>query len=512
MRRRKTSFIFALMLLYLWFSTATPAHAVIPQLLGPLSALASIIPQILAVVGIALLAIFKRETYGMLIFRIREFSSRHKAIAVMLALAIVGGTGWFAYQVFRSGSSPINAKVPPTQSRGQSAPVSDSWSAFRGGVTRTGHLDNIPGPTTAQVVWLFKEEGAVAVDFSSSPTVIGGRVYIGSAQGSLFSSGGMVYCLDANSGNVIWRYSSPIQIFSSPTVVGGRVYIGEGLHHDIDSRLRCLDANSGQELWAFPTASHVESSPFVTQGKVYFGAGEDGVYCVDALEGKEIWHHPSVHVDMSPLVWKGVVYFGTGYGEYRIYAIDANDGKEMWSKAVDYPVWGSPSAHEDALYFGLGNGDFTQSAKPPKGRVIAVNAKNGALLWAYETGDSVLTAVSYHEGFVYFGSRDGHLYALNAANGELRWKSSIGHPIVSSPAVTPDSVYVGANNGAIYCIDISTGNVKWWYDTDEVVGGLEIYSSPAIANGKLYVGSTDRYIFCLGEKGEAVPKLPLEDR
>jgi outer membrane protein assembly factor BamB len=215
---------------------------------------------------------------------------------------------------------------------------------------------------------------------------------------------------------------------------------------------------------------------------------------------------------MSPLVWKGRVYFGSGYGEYRIYALDADDGKEIWSKPVDYPVWGSPSAHEETIYFGLGNGDFTQSADEPKGRVIAVNTKNGEPSWAFEAGDSVLTAVSYHNELVYFGSRDGHLYALNAANGELRWKSSIGVPIVSSPAITESAVYVGANNGGIYCLNISDGTVKWWYDTDKIAGGLEIYSSPAVANGKLYIGSTDRYLFCLGEKGEAAAGLQLEDR
>ena len=36
-------------------TSASPAHAVIPQLLGPLTALLSIVPQILAFVGVALI-------------------------------------------------------------------------------------------------------------------------------------------------------------------------------------------------------------------------------------------------------------------------------------------------------------------------------------------------------------------------------------------------------------------------------------------------------------------------
>ena len=175
---------------------------------------------------------------------------------------------------------------------------------------------------------MFKGTGGVVVDFSSSPAVVGSRVYVAAAQGSFFSSGGVVYCLDADSGVDLWRYDMPLQVFSSPAVAGGRVYVGEGFHQDADCHLYCLDADSGRVIWQFQTASHVESTPIVSQGKVYFGAGDDGVYCVDALEGKQIWHYPFGHVDVSPVIWKGKVYFGTGYGGYRIHAVDANTGEK----------------------------------------------------------------------------------------------------------------------------------------------------------------------------------------
>ena len=54
-----------LSLLFVFFETsANPAHAVIPQLLGPLTALLSIVPQILAFVGVALITglVFARDT------------------------------------------------------------------------------------------------------------------------------------------------------------------------------------------------------------------------------------------------------------------------------------------------------------------------------------------------------------------------------------------------------------------------------------------------------------------
>ena len=497
--------ILALVLLCIAFNAAGTAHAVIPQLLGPLSALLSIIPQILAVVGIAFLTafVFARDWLTGWFYRIRE-SALLKVIALILILALVGGSVWVISRGFQSGgpqvATAVNAQV-----------AKQSWYTFRGGVTRTGQLDNLPGPAQPTPSWLFKGTGGVVVDFSSSPAVVGSRVYVAAAQGSFFSSGGVVYCLDADSGADLWRYDMPLQVFSSPAVAGGRVYVGEGFHQDADCHLYCLDADSGRVIWQFQTASHVESTPIVSQGKVYFGAGGDGVYCVDALEGKQIWHYPFGHVDVSPAVWKGKVYFGTGYGGYRIHAVDANTGEKVWSKRVKYPAWGSPSVHGDTVFFGLGNGNFVESAKVPKGRISAHNTETGDQIWEYETADSVLTAVAYRNGFVYFGSRDGHVYALNAANGALHWKSRIGYPVVSSPAVTADSVYAGANNGVIYKIDIDNGHVVWQYDTDKITGGEPIYSSPAIANGKLYIGLKD-YLLCLGGEKAMEEILELDNQ
>ena len=501
--------ILALVFLCVAFNSAGTAHAVIPQLLGPLSALLSIVPQILAVVGIAFLTafVFARDWLKGLFYRIRE-SAFLKTITLILLLAIIGAGVWAIYGSLQFGQlyTTTTTEVQPEKQS-----TKQSWSAFRGGVQRTGQLDNLPGPMNPAISWLFKGKGSVVVDFSASPAIVGSQVYIAAAQGSLFSSGGAVYCLDANSGVDLWQYNTSVQIFSSPTVVGGRVYVGEGFHQDADCHLHCLDASSGRMVWTFKTTSHVESTPFVSQGKVYFGAGNDGVYCLDALEGQEIWHYPSVHVDMSPVVWKGKVYFGTGYGEYRIYAVDANSGAEIWSKRVDYPAWGSPSADGDTVFFGLGNGNFIESARVPKGRVSAHNAETGEQIWEYEVEDSVLTAVAYRNGFVYFGSRDGAVYALNAIDGTLVWKADIGHAVVSSPAVTESAVYVGADNGIIYKINISSGRVVWQFGTDKITGGAPIYSSPAISNGKLYIGLRD-YLLCLGAEETMDETLELDDQ
>ena len=501
-QKPKTKLLLTANFLLIFFASASPAHAVIPQLLGPLTALLSIIPQILAFVGVALLTalVFARDTTKMLFYKFRDFAAAHKVPVSIISVIILVGFGWGTYQLIDIARNPTTStlEVDIQNTSVGNISVNRAWSTFRGGKNRTGHIDNLPGPTHGTLAWVFRDEEAMVVDFSSSPAIVGNRLYIGSSYGSIFSQGGATYCIDTESKKVIWRHSSDIPIFSPPAVAGGRVYIGEGYHHHSNCHLRCLDARTGDLIWSFKTASHVESTPFISLGKLYFTAGADGVYCIDALEGQEIWHYPNIHADMSPVVHNGKAYFGTGYGEYQILAVDAETGTEAWSRQMPYPVWGSPSVNEDLVFFGLGRGNFSESAPIPAGKVVALNAKTGNTVWEYEAEDAVLTAIAVHDGYVFFGSRDGYVYCLWGGDGKLIWQTDVGGPVVSSPAVTPEVVYAATKNGFIYGLSADSGEMQWEFNTRVVTRNIEFYSSPAVANGWLYIGSSDRYIFCLG--------------
>lgn len=379
-----------------------------------------------------------------------------------------------------------------------------TWRSFRGGRRRTGNIDGKPGPQSANLLWAFKNSN-INADFFSSPAVVGDKLYTGCALAGVFSSSGLVYCLDAQSGEIVWKYETDKQIFSSPISARGKVYIGEGLHWDVDCNLYCLNASDGELLWAFQTASHVESSPAFMDGRIFFGAGEDGVFCVDANTGEKIWHFSGEHVDGSPITDGNSVYFGTGYGSDRVYCLDSRSGKEKWMVELDYPAWGSPALDDGKIYLGIGNGNFLESDQEPGGAAICLDAKSGELLWQYEAMDSVITTIAIYKSQksnneAYFGSRDGNLYCLDAKTGTLKWKKDFVISIVSSPAVVERHVYFGCDDGRIYCLDRTDDTIKWSFDTLEQTGGCRIISSPAVANGRLYIGSSSQYLFCIGDE------------
>ena len=70
-----------------------------------------------------------------------------------------------------------------------------------------------------------------------------------------------------------------------PTVVAGRVYFGSSS----EDAVICLDAASGQTLWRHPVGGPVRVAPHVHDGRAYFGSDDGAAYCVDAISGDRLW-------------------------------------------------------------------------------------------------------------------------------------------------------------------------------------------------------------------------------
>jgi outer membrane protein assembly factor BamB len=351
------------------------------------------------------------------------------------------------------------------------------------------------GATLLRQVWNFqprdKNDPNDKTEITSSPVVAGDRVYIGVNHGGVFSKKGVLYCVDRETGKLLWHFDNDgemKQMLSSPCVAYGRVYVGEGFHENSGCKLYCLDAATGKKQWAFETESHTESSPCVADGRVYFGAGDDGLYCVDAGSGKKLWQYPGpgaregLHIDANPIVVDGRVYCGSGvsrtYRKLQVFCLDAKRGDKLWTRDdLELPAWGSPTVAQGRVYFGLGNGRLTMSdKKDPRGAVLCLDAQTGKRIWLHDRPrggikDSVFGRPVIDRHHVYVTSRDGNAYCLDRHNGDVVWKHDLGKPSVSSPALArctccgaSSSLFVAATNGTVRCLDPDTGAVFWKFD------------------------------------------------
>jgi outer membrane protein assembly factor BamB len=162
---------------------------------------------------------------------------------------------------------------------------------------------------------------------------------------------------------------------------------------------------------------------------------------------------------------------GHNFGENVLSPTTVGGLSLLWKYATHNTV-DSPAVSNGVVYIGTGDG-----------KVYALNASTGALLWKHTGGGGGFSSPTVSSGVVYFNSAG--VYARKASTGTLLWQYATGGPgnESSSPAVANGVVYVGSYAGNVYALDASTGALLWKYPA-----GYAVLSSPAVANGVVYVG------------------------
>jgi quinohemoprotein ethanol dehydrogenase len=131
--------------------------------------------------------------------------------------------------------------------------------------------------------------------------------------------------------------------------------------------------------------------------------------------------------------------------------------------------------------------DGVMYASGPWSKIIALNARTGKRLWSYDPEidgaiarraccDVVNRGVAYADGLIFVGVLDGRLVALDARTGAVRWTAVTTDPeqpytITGAPRVVKGKVLIG-NGGGEYGVrgylsayDVATGRLAWRFHT-----------------------------------------------
>lgn len=373
-------------------------------------------------------------------------------------------------------------------------------SMFRGDAAHTG-VFSAPGlEAVSGLRWIFQADGPIR----SSPTVAGGRVYIGSADGRL-------YALDALMGAEAWRYDAGSAIPSTAAVGGGHVFF-----QDRDGVVYALDAASGAEVWRFATGPDMDlpwgnegwdyfiSSPALAGDTVLVGAGDGKLYALSAATGSVLWEYATEgRIRSSPAVADGVVYVGSADGS--LHAVELTTGERVWRfdaegrslVSADFgfdrrTITSSPAVGPEAVYVGSRDG-----------HLYAVDRATGEERWRFDHEVSwVISSPAIADGVVYAGSSDGlFVQAVDAASGAELWRTPTELNVFASPALVNGTLYVGTFTGAILGLDPATGEEVWRYRAEDAV-----MSSAVAADSTLYVGSDDGRLYAF--RGVARERAP----
>lgn len=185
---------------------------------------------------------------------------------------------------------------------------------------------------TGEQRWNFRAD----LHIDSTPIIANGRVFIGSGKSRRFNSF-QVACLDARSGNPLWRTPVKLPAWGSPAVFEKRVYVGLGNGRLTESArapempaggLVCLDANSGNLLWTFSTGDAVFGRPAIAAERVVFGSRDGNLYGLTE-NGIEIYRISMVGPVVAGIAdADGLVYAVSVAG--RIVCAELATGREIW--------------------------------------------------------------------------------------------------------------------------------------------------------------------------------------
>jgi polyvinyl alcohol dehydrogenase (cytochrome) len=363
---------------------------------------------------------------------------------------------------------------------------------------------------------------------------------------------------------VKWAFGFPPNtVLSQPTVVGGRVFVGS-----LRGRVYSLDAATGCLYWSVKIAAGVRSAmtvgalPGSTQPRyaLYFGDVSGTVHALNAVSGEQLWSarandHPMARITGAPVLYENRLYVPASSAEevsaadpnypcctFRgsVAAFDAMTGKRLWQSYTiqqqPHPlrknpqgvqlwgpsgagVWSAPTIDRQrgVLYVTTGD-NYSDPATRTSDAILALDLKTGKLLWSRQFtrkdafnvacmvgasidcpeangpdldfgSSAILRTLQGGKRILVAGQKSGVVHAIDPDHkGAIVWEQRVGRGSVLGgiqwgPAADNDNVYValsdigiklrqkpgasttvelnGRQGGGIFAYDLATGQRRW---------------------------------------------------
>jgi polyvinyl alcohol dehydrogenase (cytochrome) len=388
---------------------------------------------------------------------------------------------------------------------------------------------------------------------------------------------------------LVWAFGLPnsTSAYSQPTVVSGRVFVGSDTGY-----VYSMDAKTGCVYWSFLAPSGVRNALRVESLKVeghkrdvvFFGDLKANVFALDARTGQQLWtthveKHYTDRVTAPPAYYDGKLFvpissweeFSAASLDYpcctsvgEIVALDAHTGKKLWntyvipqrphpthknSKGVQQyapaggSVWNTPAVdpQRHAIYFGTGDATTSPAAKTSDA-VMALDMRTGRMLWYYQitSGDAflggcygqtrtdncpptegpdwdvpdppILARLPNGHQLIVVGTKPGDVLALDPDHkGKLVWRMNVTGQLAKrvpfgskamftstgiqwGGAVDNGNVYYGLKNGGgLAAVQIQTGKRLWQVPIDTGSAYARVgHESPATTiPGIVFLGGSD---------------------
>ncbi len=293
-----------------------------------------------------------------------------------------------------------------------------------------------------------------------------------------------VYCLDKNSGKIIWeriahkgvpkskRHTKASQANCTPATDGKYVVVHFG-----SEGLYCYDFN-GNLVWqkdmgilapGFYMAPGIawgySSSPVIYKNRIIVQCDipkNPFIAALDLATGNEIWRTSrgdDVETFGTPTIYsKGgkTMIIVNGYKHMGGY--DFETGKEIWElgNGGDIPT-PTPVIANDLIYLNSAHGKFSPifAVHPNAIGDITLapdSTKNQYIVWSIKRGGAYMQTPLIFNGYLYNLQVNGQLMCFDAMTGELKYKDSLKEAFTASGIAADGKLYFSSEEGNIFVV------------------------------------------------------------
>ncbi len=354
--------------------------------------------------------------------------------------------------------------------------------------------------------------------------------WMGPQQDNVWHETGILDSFPESGPKVLWR--TPVAGgYSGPSVAGGRVVLTDYVTSDnvkVDNfqreefsgseRVLCLNAETGDLLWKheYPvkyTVSYPSGprcTPVIDGDRVYTLGTEGHLFCFDLEKGDIIWSKSLTQEYKTKTALWGYASHPLIDGEKLICIVGGKGSHAVaFNKQTGEEIWKSRSAPE-------------QGYSPPKifniagmrqlilfrpSAVSAVNPEDGIPIWSvpYEAsnGSVIMTPIQYGNFIYAAGYSNKNMLIRVAKDGKSAkpvWKNlrkQAISPVNVQPFRIDDAIYGIDQNGLLYCMDIKSGERLWQ-------SGKPFNSERPVGSGTAFIVKQGERFWLFNELGELI--------
>lgn len=338
-----------------------------------------------------------------------------------------------------------------------------SWNGWSADLANTHAVSAGDGGLTAADLPKLTLKWALGFPEATSawaqPTVVGGRLFVGSQNGT-------VYSVDARSGCVVWIYTAKGGVRGS-VIIGPRPGSGgrfNAYFTDQKGYAYAVDAGTGAQVWVVQVDPHplirLTGSPALYRDRLYVPTssyeevGKSSTYNCCTFRGAIV----ALDTKAGQVIWRAypIADEPTLMGKRP-------DGGESWGPSGG-AIWSAPTIDpkRSLIYAGVGNTYSGKGSQPGTDAIVAFDLKTGAMKWArqLEQGD----VYGCRNGEPNCGSRQGPDYDFGAS------------PVIARLPGGRELIIAGQKSGMAFGLDPDDGGkVVWEYRAGQggSLGGIE---------------------------------------